>query len=210
MKKEFYVNLDYNRAKRRNSILLSCLLAIFLLGTVSLFVLQKDYMFIAFFALFLAVPIIAIPSTFKNYPLTTDPFVTITDKEITIGNESVKIKDIVRVKCIIDLPYSKIDSENHKLLNEMKIAKPEDIYYGSFDVVTRDEKGKVKIVYSHIDGVIGALESAIEAGVKHYKLTYSIKKLSAESEFDFKGHLAKEREKEFQMASKKSKTKHLI
>ena len=139
-------------------------------------------------------------------------FVTAVNKEdmIIYGKFGNKIKDIVRVKCIIDLPYSKIDSENHKLLNEMKIAKPEDIYYGSFDVVTRDEKGKVKIVYSHIDGVIGALESAIEAGVKHYKLTYSIKKLSAESEFDFKGHLAKEREKEFQMASKKSKTKHLI
>ena len=210
MKKEFYANLDYNKSKRRSALLLSSLLMICILGTVSIFILSKDYLFIIFFAVFLIVPFFAIPSTFKNFPIDGKPVVTITDKDITIGKETIKIKDIIRIKCIIELPYSKIDSENKILLEEMKKAKPEDVYYGTFDITTRDSQGKIKIVYGHIDNLISAIETAYEAGVKHVVLTYAIKKLTAESEYDFKGELAKVKEKEFQTASKKSKTKHLI
>ena len=181
-----------------------------ILGTISIFVLTKDYFFIIFFAIFLVVPFFAIPSTFKNYPIDGKPVVTITDKDITIGKETVKIKDIIRIRSIIELPYSKIDSENKILLEEMRTAKPEDIYYGTFDITTRDAQGKIKIVYSTIDNLVSAIETAYEAGVKHVVLTYAIKKLTAESTYDFKGELAKAKEKEFQTASKKSKTKHLI
>ena len=145
-----------------------------------------------------------IRSSFNN------TLVTITDKDITIGKETVKIKDIIRIRSIIELPYSKIESENKILLQEMKTAKPENIYFGSFDITTKDKNGKIKIVYGHIDNLIEAIETAYEAGVKHIKLTYAIKKLTVESEYDFKGELAKAKEKEFQTASKKSKTKHLI
>lgn len=210
MKKEFFANLDYNKSKRKSALLLSSLLMICILGTISIFVISKDYLYIIFFALFLTIPFFAIPSTFKSYPIDGKPVVTITDKDITIGKETVKIKDIIRIKCIIELPHSKLDSENKILLEEMKKAKPEDIYYGSFDITTRDKQGKIKIIYSHIDNLISAIETAYEAGVKHIKLSYAIKKLTAESEYDFKGELAKIKEKEFQTASRKSKTKHLI
>ncbi len=210
MKKEFYANLDYNKSKRKNSLLLSSLLLICILGTISMFIMSKDYLFITFFAVFLVVPFFAIPSTFKNYPIDGKPIVTITDKDITIGKETIKIKDIIRIKCIIELPKSKLDSENKALLEEMKTAKPENIYFGSFDITTKDSKGKIKIVYGHIDNLINAIETAYEVGVKHVKLNYAIKKLTVESEYDFKGELAKAKEKEFQMASKKSKAKHLI
>ncbi len=210
MNKKFYANLDYNKSKRKSAVLLSALLSICILGTVSIFVLSKDYVFIVFFAAFLAIPFLAIPSTFKSYPIDGKPVVTITDKDITIGKETVKIKDIIRIKCIIELPHSKIDAENRMLLDQMKTAKPEDIYFGSFDITTRDAQGKVKIIYAHIDNLISAIETAYEAGVKHVKLSYSIKKSTAESEYDFKGELAKAKEKEFQSASRKSKTKHLI
>ena len=92
----------------------------------------------------------------------------------------------------------------------MQTAKPEDVYYGTFDITTRDAQGKIKIIYGNIDNLISAIETAYEAGVKHVVLTYAIKKLTAESKYDFKGELAKVKEKEFQTASKKSKTKHLI
>jgi hypothetical protein len=210
MKKEFYANLDYNKSKRRSALLLSSLLMICILGTISIFVISKDYFFIIFFAIFLVIPFFAIPSTFKSYPIDGKPVVTITDKDITIGKETVKIKDIIRIKCIIELPHSKIDAENKMLLDQMKTAKPEDIYFGSFDITTRDNQGKIKIVYGHIDNLISAIETAYDTGVKHIILTYAIKKLTAESEYDFKGELAKVKEKEFQTASRKSKTKHLI
>lgn len=210
MKKEFYANIDYNKAKRRNALLLSALLTICILGTISIFVISKDYLFISFFAIFLVIPFFAIPSTFKSYPIDGKPLITITDKDITIGKDTVKIKDIIRIRSIIELPYSKIESENKILLEEMKTAKPENIYYGSFDITTRDKAGKVKVFYGHIDSLIEAIETAYEVGVKHIKLTYAIKKLTVESEYDFKGELAKAKEKEFQTASKKSKTKHLI
>ena len=210
MNKHFYGNLEYNKAKRRSAIMLSAILSICILGTVSIFVLSKDYFYIVFFAAFLIIPFFAIPSTFKHYPVNGKPLVTITDKDITIGKESVKIKDIIRIKCIIELPKSKLDSENKIYLEEMKTAKPEDIYFGSFDITTRDAQGKIKIVYGHIDNLISAIETAYEVGVKHVILTYAIKKLTAESEYDFKGELTKAREKEFQTASRKSKTKHLI
>ncbi len=210
MKKDYFCNLDYNRAKRKNSLLLSLLLIICILGTISIFIALKDYTFIAIFALCLIVPIIAIPSAFKSYPLSVNPILSITDKEIIVGKETFKIKDIIKVKCIIDLPYSKIDAENKKLLNEMKSVKPENIYFGTFDIVIKDEKGKTRIIYSHIDEVIDALETAIEMGLKHYSLIYSIKKTSVVSEFDFKSSIANQKEIEKQTTTKKAKTKQLI
>ncbi len=210
MKKDYFCNLDYNRAKRRNSLLLSMLLIICTFGMISIFIALNDYTFIVIFAMLLIIPIIMIPSAFKTHPLTVDPIVSITDSEILVGKETFKIKDVIKVKCIIDLPYSKIDAENRKLLSEMKSVKPENIYFGTFDVVVKDEKGKTRIIYSHIDGVVDALETAIKMGLKHYSLIYAIKKTSVSSEYDFKGNIASEKEKAKQTNSKKSKTKQLI
>lgn len=210
MKKEFYPEINHNRQKRRNAVVLSVLLFVCMLGMISLFLVNKDYPFAVFFALFLFLPVISIPSAFSSYPVDGKPFITITDKDITISKNTVKLKDVIRVKIIIELPASKIDSENLALLDKMKTEKPEDIFYGNFDVIYYDEKGRTRTLYGHIDGVIGALYTALEIGVKNYTLTYSIKKNVVRSEYDFKRDIALKKELENQQASKKQKAKQLI
>ena len=166
--------------------------------------------FAAIFALFLFLPVISVPSAFSTYPVNGAPLVTIKDKEITIGKNTVQLKNVVRVKVIIELPASKLDSENLKMLDEIKTQKPDDVFFGNFDVFYTDEKGKVRTYYSHIDGVVGALYSALEIGVKNYSLIYSVKKNSIRSEYDFKRDIALQKEAEAQKLSKKQKAKQLI
>ena len=187
---------------------MSTLLVFLALGLASAFLLAKerDYLFAAIFAVIALLPIFTIPATFKTYPLKDDPIVKITDKDVTVFDKTVKYKDIIKVKVIIELPTSRLDSENKKLLEEMKDAKPENIYFGNFDVVYRDTNGKTITLYSHIDDVVEALETVVSYGFKDYQLSYSIKKQNVVSTYDFWKDALKRKEEE-QATDKTTKTK---
>lgn len=210
MKKEFYSNIPYNRQKRRSAIILNSLLIVLMLGSASMFAGLKDWWFALIFLLFAFLPISILPSAFKNYPIDGKPVLTVEDRSITLMGQTVSIKDVSSFRVIIELPASKLDSENAKTLNSMRTVKPDDEFMGNLDLFYYDSKRKKKMIYSHMEGVVGALESLIEAGIKNYSLSYSIKKNNVKSEFDFKNYISNKKQEEHNKATKKQKSRQLL
>lgn len=186
MEKKYIANLEYNMKKKRNSLILCGLLFITMAGMMSVFVAVKSYSFVAIFGAFLILPFAILPSIFKTYPTDNRTILTVTDKTVTVGKETYKLKDVTKFRVIITLPYSHIKSENDSALRAARDNKPEDVYYGNLDIVVKDERGKAKVLYTGIDHVIDAAETLISVGVKHYTLSFSIKKQSVECSYDLK------------------------
>lgn len=210
MEKIFYADIEYNRQKRRSAITLSTLLIVLMIGTASIFMVKQDWLFSIFFLVFTLVPIFLIPQSFKNYPVHGKPILIIGDKKVTVMGKTVSLKDISSFRSTIALPPSKLDSENLKMLEEFKNVRPHEDFDGDLDIFYVNEKGRKEILFSHIQNVVLAHEALIDLGVKKYSMIFSVKKNTVKSEFDFKSHIANERQAENANTSKKSKTKQLL
>lgn len=210
MQKDFYSDIAYNREKRRSSIILSSLLTLVALGTASIFILNKDWVYMGVFVAMSLLPIALLPISFKTYPVHGKSIVTVTDKDITVMGETVSIKDITKIKVLIELPPCGDDRESVKQLEDMKFVHPGYEVYGNLDMFYIGKDGKKKTAYSHITNVIEALEDMLLVGVKNYSVTYTCKKNTSISEFDFKTVVNNKKQEEFAKVTKKQKTKGLI
>lgn len=209
MKKEFYSDIIFNKQKRRSAVILNMLLVVISLGTASIFLVNKDWLFGGAFVFIAIFPISLIPVSFRNYPIHGKPIITVTDKEITVMNETVKVKDITKIKVLIDLPPC-TDAESVKALEDIKTVHPGYDVYGNLDMFYVGSDGKKKIVYSHVSNVIEALEDMLYVGVKNYSVTYSIKKNTVISEFDFRKVVSQKKQEENNKLSEKQKKRQLI
>ena len=79
MQKDFYSDITYNRQKRRSSVILSSLLTLIALGTASIFVINKDWVYMGVFIAMSLLPIALLPISFKTYPVHGKPIVTVSD-----------------------------------------------------------------------------------------------------------------------------------
>lgn len=210
MEKNYYPNIQYNKNKKRTGLIFSILLLVVMLGPTSLFFSTGQMDFAAIFGMFLLLPIFLIPSIIKNYPTKNEPIVIIKDKEMFIDKVTAKYKDVTLIKVTIELPASKLDSENDALLQKVKTEKPENVYFGNLDIVWKDAKGKKRVLYSHIDNVIDALETLLSLGLKHYEINFTIRKKSVKCEYDIRKEKALEKEKTLQATSVKDRKKQLL
>lgn len=210
MNKEFFADITYNRQKRRSAVVLNSLLLVVAWGTASIFIVKKDVVFSMFFLIFSIIPLITIPSAFKNYPVDGKAVLTVLDKEVNVMGLIIKIKDISSFRATISLPSCKNEQENIKMLEEFRDVKPHEDFDGDVDIFYNNAKGKKQTAYSHVKNVSEAIEALIEAGVKNYSLIYSVKKNTMKSTYDFKTDIANRRQAEMAQASKKAKTKDLI
>ncbi len=210
MEKIFYSDIEYNRQKRRGAVTLSALLIVVMIGTASIFMVRQDFIFSIFFLILTLLPIFIVPAAFKNFPVDGKPVLVIGDKEITAGGKTVSVKDISSFRTTITLPASKLDSENLKMLDEFRNVRPHEDFDGDFDIFYFDEKGRKQGLYVHAQKVVLLHEAFIDLGIKKYSMLFSVKKNVVKSEFDFKSHIANERQMENAQTSKKSKTKQLL
>ena len=211
MKKEYFVNKEFNRRKRRSAIVLGAILALFLLFMAATFAVQGVYLFAGLFAVLLIIPILSIPSGFKNFPVHDKPIVVIENGEVTSNGKTYKIKDIKKVNVIVELPTCKDDKKDLELLNNLKSSIPEDEFFGTFDIIYGVEKGKAQIEYAYIDHVVDALYAMVENGLKKYDLKFTIKKNIVVNECDLKKVLdIKKQENSLDKTSKKDRTKQLL
>ena len=210
MEKRFYSDLEYNRTKRRGAVIFGSLGLVVAVGTASIFIAQKDYLFMAVFLIVACLPAALIPLSFKNYPMHGNSIITVGDKDITIMGQNIKVKEITKVKVFIELPNMATDSETIEMLNEYKNVHPGYEFSGNLDVFYIGADGKKKTVYSHVSNVIEALEAMLYIGVKNYSVTYSAKKNNVISTFDFKNLVANQKQEENNKLTKKQKTKQLI
>ena len=210
MKKEFYSDILYNKQKRRSAVTLNLLLVVAMIGTSSIFIVNKDWPFAGLFIIVAFLPIALIPISFKNYPVHGNPIITVTDKEITVMEQTVKIKDITKIKVLIELPPCGNDAESIKTLQEMQSVHPGYEVYGNLDMFYIGSDGKKKIAYSHVSNVIQALEDMLYVGVKNYSVTYSVKKNTMISEFDFKSVVYNKKQEENNRLTEKQKKRQLL
>lgn len=210
MEKKFYSDIEYNRAKRRSSIILNSLLIVVAIGTASMFVAQQDYLFMGVFLVVACLPIALIPISFKNHPVHGNSIITVTDNEITVMGETARVKDITKIKVLIELPPAKDDREGLEMLKEYKSIHPGYEFYGNLDMIYVGKDGKKRVAYSHVCNVIEALEAMIYVGVKNYSVTYSAKKNTMLSDHDFKNAVYSKKQEDNNKLSKKQKTKQLI
>ena len=211
MKKEYFANKEFNKNKRRNAIVLSVFLSFMLLFMSATFAVKGDYLFTILFVLLLVIPILAIPAGFKNYPIHDNAIVVIENEEIVSNGKTFKLKEIKKLNVIIEIPSCKIDKEDIKTLDRLRTSIPKDDYFGSFDIVYKNEKNKIVIEYAYIDHVIDALYCMVDNGLKKYDLKFTIKKNTVVNECDLKKVLDKQKqENALDKTTKKERKKQLI
>lgn len=210
MIKEFFADIEYNRQKRRSAIILNSLLIVVTWGTASIFIVKKDIIFSLFFLIFSFIPMITIPSAFKNFPVHGKAVLSVLEKEVVVMGLTLKLKDISSFRATITLPPCKTEKENIEILEEFKSQKPHEEFDGDFDIFYVDSKGKKQTAFSHVQNVAGAIEAMIDFGVKNYSLIYSAKKNTVKSTFDFKSDIANRRQAEMNQSNKKGKNKQLL
>lgn len=210
MEKIYYSNLEYNRKKKRNGIILCALLFLSLGGLASVFIVKNSVDFGLLFGAFALFPVVLFPAVLQMYPTDGRAILTITDKEVTVGKETVKLSKVTKFRVMIELPASLADSENLKLLEGMKTAKLENEWYGNLDLVVLDAQGKSKMLYTHIDEVVDAMLTLIKLGIKNYEVSFSIRKNKVVSEYDFRKDVLDEIDEEYNSLSKKERKKQLL
>ena len=210
MKKEYFANLEYNRLKRRKALTLSIIAFLLFSGTASVFFASGSPIIGAMFLLGLIVPITALPSAFKNHPIKNEPIVTFDNDLVIFKNKTLNVKEISSIKVTIDVPSYEVSKLDFNTIEEIKNRKPEDKHFGCFDVFYKNEKNQTSVIYTNIDGVIGALETALGLGVKKYAIFFAVKNNSIKSNYDMISLVKQKKQEEFSKTSKQTKTRQLI
>ncbi len=209
MKKTYYANIEYNKLKRRNAVLLSVILFMALLSMAAMFASQGQYLFAIIFGFILILPIVTVPSAYKNFPVDGREIVAIENNLIKVNNKEFKVKDVLKLNVIITLPSTKNDVKDRQILENLKKEYPTEDCYGTFDIVYIDSKGKRQVEYSTIDLAISALKDAVSIGVKNYSLKYTIKKNVVLNECDLKKEPVNDEDK-LEKVSQKNRKRQLL
>lgn len=188
IEKNYYPDVDYNKGKRTKFFSLFALLIVSMGITAGAFVSIGEWM-IALIALAVIIFIACfIPQTLKSYPVKSGvPQLTITGREVLINGKSFSVQDIESARVIIELaPVSKVDSENKKFLKEFASKMPAEQCFGTVELNFKPNVAGVKKgeqVYCMINDCLGALTALVNAGLKHYAIGFSMKKLYEQAGF---------------------------
>ncbi len=129
-----------------------------------------------------------IPQTIRNYPVKKGvPQLTVSGREFKACGRSFHAQDVENARVIIELaPVSKVDSENKKFLKDFASKMPEERCFGTIELTFKPYTAGVKkgeSVFCLVDDCLGALTSLVNAGVKHYAIGFSMKKLYEPAKF---------------------------
>lgn len=211
--KKFYPNVIYNREQRTKFFTMIILLVACMGLVVGLMVSIGQFVFAVVFGALLLMVFALIPSALKNNPVKPGiPQIVVKGKDITVQGKTRQAKDIENVIVTITIPaVSKIASENKEYLEKVASTYPEHDYLGTVDVYYKKSlhlKRSEEVVYNTVDDCIGALNAMVSAGVKHYKILFSMKKLTQTATFSLKKEEIKE--EHLSDVSKKDRYKQLF
>ena len=186
--KQFYPNIAFNKSKRvKYLVLYSLLIVIFGGGAAACFLSGNQMvstlgMFCLFFILIFAV---LIPSVISGNPVKPGPVIEIDGQKVKLDQkEEIKISDIVAVSVNIEIPkQGNTKEEMYKILQEVASVRPNEPVFGTCDIVCLDAKKRETPKYHYVEDCLGALEALVEAGVKKYRIVYSMKRLNCVANF---------------------------
>lgn len=184
--KEYFANVEYNKAKRRKYFALYMLLLLSLGILIGTFVALKQWWIVVLGGVIIMVFAAFIPQMLKSYPVKNDaPSLIVDGKTVYIDGQAFRAADIENAKVIIELaPISKIDSENKKFVSEAAAKMPEEECFGSIEISFRPgvgKKGEIRVVT--IEDCLGALVAMVDAGIKHYAIIFNMKKIYEPARF---------------------------
>ena len=82
-------------------------------------------------------------------------------------------------------PVSKVKSENEAFVKEFASTFPEEPCFGTLDIYLKPgpKVKKGETIYLTVDDVLSATVDLVNAGVKHYNIFFSLKKIYAQAGF---------------------------
>ncbi len=186
--KQFYPNVAFNKSKRVKYLVLYSLLIVIFGGAAAACFLSGNQMvstlgmFCIFFILIFAV---LIPSVFTGNPVKPGPVIEIDGQKVKFNQkEEVKVSDIVAVSVNIEVPKDgNTKEEMYQNLQKIASVRPTEPVFGTCDVVCLDAKKRETPKYNYVEDCLGALEALVEAGVKKYRIVYSMKRLNCVATF---------------------------
>ncbi len=211
---KIYPDIEFNKKERRKTLVLGLILIFMLGGMGAVTILQGGQtalMMGIVMIVFVVFGIAMIPSGFKQYPIKNEPIIEVGAKEAVINGKTFKISDISEVRLTITLAPVGTKAENEKFLNEIMSAEPERNITANLDFTMKipvDNKGKDKNIYTTVANAYEGLLAFYKAGCKHYRIIYSMKKLTRVSTYDL-GDTVTESGKKLSQISKKDRVKQL-
>lgn len=187
--KNFYPNIAYNKAKRSKFWMLIIVMFASILLMVGAFIAmpQAGLPFALVFLFIFIIMFAFIPSALKAHPVKAGvPQLTVKKKEIIAQNKVLTAQDIERVDVTVLLaPISKLDSENKAFIKEFSEKYPEEEQFGMLDITLKNgpKFKKGEMIFLTVEDCLGALTALVGAGVKHYRILFSLKKLNEEAKF---------------------------
>lgn len=193
---KIYPDISFNKKERRKSLIYGALLVVLMGGMgASIFVQglknpetgTMGYLMGAIMLIFVVIFLSMIPSSFKQYPVDGKPIVEILPREVVINGESKKLSDILEVRLTITLGSVGNKEENEAYVNSLLDKEPEKHITGNLDfaVKTIGKKGETtKTLFTTVADSYEALVALYQAGVKHYSIVYSLKKIAKVSTYN--------------------------
>lgn len=189
--KNFYPDVEYNKSKRIKFFSLYALLFLTMGVTIGAFISIGQW-WIAIFSFAIIVFVgCFIPQTIKSYPVKKGvPQITVSGREVKICGQTFHVQDIDKARVLIELaPVSKVPSENKAFVHEFASKMPEEECFGTVELsfkpgVNGIKKGEVR--YAYVNDCLGALTALVDAGLKHYVVGFSMKKIYEQAAFSIK------------------------
>lgn len=195
--KQFFPDIEYNKAKRKKYFILLALGIVLLGGTAVTFFILKQTMIALMVLVFAVIALTTLPSALSSYPVKNEPLIEVDGTKVKLYNGKIELKasEILSVSVLIDVPKTTGLSTKEEKANYLKCCaskKPTEPITGACDVTVKDDKGKEEVRYNIVRDCVGALEALLKAGVKKYRLVYCLDKLSVAATYSLDGNSLKD------------------
>ena len=183
--KAFYPNLTYNRSKRKTYFTFLILAAVLIGGAAVAFFILGNVMVGLMFSVIVVLALTTLPSAMSNYPVKEVPLIEVNGTKVKLYDKTeYRVSEIIRVDVLIDVaPIKGTNEEKLQYLSELASVVPQEKITGACDIVVKNPKGKEETQYNIVNDCMGALQALVDAGVKKYRVIFSMKRLSVKAKF---------------------------
>lgn len=179
--KSYYPNIEYNRSRKIRFFTLFALLVVCMGLFVGAMAARSEWWGIVVIAVLLLFMGMMLPAVIKGYPTKPNvPEITIYGHDVNARGKQLRTNDIEKVVATVMLnPISKVTSENKEYVKDFARSFPEEPCFGTLDIYLKPgpKVKKGETIYLTVEDVLAATVDLVNAGVKHYNIFFSLKKI---------------------------------